>query len=321
MLTTLGLGFALLGIVLIAPRVRAAGWAASRWSTLSRSTRATRSALAALVLLVGGLAAKIGWAPVHNWLPDAHRRRHRPSRRSSPRAFLPAVLVVAWRADQPSSPPSATWRRDCSSLRAPSLAVAVPFLWRALAWKRLLAYSSLEHMGVLALGFGVREPARDGRRRRPRRRPRDRQGAGLLRGHAAAHPGSVRWRSRRNRDRAYGAVARSVHGNLAGDPRRAAAVAALRRARSSSWREGSPPAGRGKPPAPRSSSPSASSGSGTHCSRRSPGRRDAANSALPLGLRPVVVLTAIGTVALLTLTLVAPWLPGSELVDAMLDIA
>ena len=43
--------------------------------------------------------------------------------------------------------------------------------------------------------------------------------------------------------------------------------------------------------------------------------------ALPLGLRPVVVLTAIGTVALLTLTLVAPWLPGSELVDAMLDIA
>src|SRR5262249_17417039 len=35
-----------------------------------------------------------------------------------------------------------------------SLAVAVPFLWRPLAWKRLLAYSSLEHMGVIALGVG-----------------------------------------------------------------------------------------------------------------------------------------------------------------------
>ena len=35
-----------------------------------------------------------------------------------------------------------------------SLAVAVPFLWRPLAWKRLLAYSSLEHMGVIALGIG-----------------------------------------------------------------------------------------------------------------------------------------------------------------------
>ena len=35
-----------------------------------------------------------------------------------------------------------------------SLVVAVPFLWRALPWKRLLAYSSLEHMGVIALGIG-----------------------------------------------------------------------------------------------------------------------------------------------------------------------
>src|SRR5439155_25723580 len=39
-----------------------------------------------------------------------------------------------------------------------SLAIAVPFLWRALPWKRLLAYSSLEHMGVLALGIGFASP-------------------------------------------------------------------------------------------------------------------------------------------------------------------
>jgi hydrogenase-4 component F len=41
----------------------------------------------------------------------------------------------------------------------------------------------------------------------------------------------------------------------------------------------------------------------------------------PLGLRSVVALTAVATVALLALTALAPWLPGSELVDAMLDIA
>ena len=39
-----------------------------------------------------------------------------------------------------------------------SLAVAVPFLWRALPWKRLLAYSSLEHMGVIAVGIGFAHP-------------------------------------------------------------------------------------------------------------------------------------------------------------------
>ena len=39
-----------------------------------------------------------------------------------------------------------------------SLVVAVPFLWRSLPWKRLLAYSSLEHMGVIALGIGFGTP-------------------------------------------------------------------------------------------------------------------------------------------------------------------
>ena len=50
-------------------------------------------------------------------------------------------------------------RSRCSSASASlSLAVAVPFLWRPLAWKRLLAYSSLEHMGVIALGIGFGTP-------------------------------------------------------------------------------------------------------------------------------------------------------------------
>jgi hydrogenase-4 component F len=39
-----------------------------------------------------------------------------------------------------------------------SLAVAVPFLWRPMPFKRLLAYSSLEHMGVIALGVGFGTP-------------------------------------------------------------------------------------------------------------------------------------------------------------------
>jgi hydrogenase-4 component F len=39
-----------------------------------------------------------------------------------------------------------------------SLAVAVPFLWQRLPWKRLLAYSSLEHMGVIAIGIGFGTP-------------------------------------------------------------------------------------------------------------------------------------------------------------------
>src|SRR5207342_1412226 len=39
-----------------------------------------------------------------------------------------------------------------------SMLVAIPFLWQSLPWKRLLAYSSLEHMGILALGIGFGTP-------------------------------------------------------------------------------------------------------------------------------------------------------------------
>src|SRR5207342_857466 len=39
-----------------------------------------------------------------------------------------------------------------------SMLVAIPFLWQSLPWKRLLAYSSLEHMGVIALGIGFGTP-------------------------------------------------------------------------------------------------------------------------------------------------------------------
>ena len=46
-------------------------------------------------------------------------------------------------------------------------------------------------------------------------------------------------------------------------------------------------------------------------------RRRATGS--PVGLRSVVALTAVSAVALLALTALAPWLPGSEIVEAMLE--
>jgi hydrogenase-4 component F len=75
-------------------------------------------------------------------------------------ALLPAVLLVAWRSQQALAP--TIGERTAGSVLVAfglvSLAVAVPFLWRSQAWKRLLAYSSLEHMGVIALGIGFGGP-------------------------------------------------------------------------------------------------------------------------------------------------------------------
>jgi len=159
-LTSLGLGVALLGIVLLAAASSGGGLDALSWRALSHLRPGHGATLVAYVLLVGGLAAKVGWAPVHNWLPDAHSEAPAPVSALLSAALLPSVLLVAWRASQALSP--AIGRTTAQSVLLGfgllSLAVAVPFLWQPLPWKRLLAYSSLEHMGVIAIGIGFGTP-------------------------------------------------------------------------------------------------------------------------------------------------------------------
>ena len=186
------------------------------------------------MLLLAGLAAKIGWAPVHNWLPDAHSEAPPPVSALLSAALLPAVLLVAWRSRAGARARSIGERTAESVLVGfglVSLAVAVPFLWRPLAWKRLLAYSSLEHMGVIALGIGFATPLAL---------------AGVavhIVGHAVAkalgfyaatpllgHEPRAAGHAV-DRHRPHAARARRVAWHLARRARRAAALAALRRAR------------------------------------------------------------------------------------------
>jgi hydrogenase-4 component F len=155
-LTSLGLGIALLGIVILAAGSVHGGLDALSWRELAHIRTGHGAALVAYLLLLAGLASKIGWAPVHNWLPDAHSEAPAPVSALLSAALLPAVLLVAWRSSQALSPVigASTARSVLVGFGLFSLAVAVPFLWQPMPWKRLLAYSSLEHMGVIALGIG-----------------------------------------------------------------------------------------------------------------------------------------------------------------------
>ncbi len=121
MLTTLGLSVALLGIVVLAIGQASA---AARPRTRSTGTRCARRAalpqgatLIAFVLLLAGLATKIGWAPVHNWLPDAHSEAPPPISALLSAALLPTVLLVAWRVKQILEPAvgAGTTPARCSS--------------------------------------------------------------------------------------------------------------------------------------------------------------------------------------------------------------
>jgi hydrogenase-4 component F len=167
-LTTLGLSVSLLGIVVLAltlARSRGAahgGLGALDWHALETSAGALphEATLVAFVLILAGLATKIGWAPVHNWLPDAHSEAPAPISALLSAALLPTVLLVAWRVKATLDVAVGGGAAGALFLGfgLASLIVAVPFLWRSLPWKRLLAYSSLEHMGVIALGIGFGSP-------------------------------------------------------------------------------------------------------------------------------------------------------------------
>jgi hydrogenase-4 component F len=159
-LTSLGLGIALLGIVLLTAGVPRSGVGALSWTALPSYAAGHDTAVVAYLLLLVGFATKIGWAPVHNWLPDAHSEAPAPVSALLSAGLLPAVLLIAWRSQQALAPVigEGTTRSVLIGFGLASLAVAVPFLWRSMAWKRLLAYSSLEHMGVIALGIGFGTP-------------------------------------------------------------------------------------------------------------------------------------------------------------------
>lgn len=159
-LTSLGLGVALLGMALVAAGVPGAGLGALSWRALSTYASGSEAGMVAYLLLIAGLAAKIGWAPVHNWLPDAHSEAPAPVSALLSAALLPTVLLVAWRCQQGMAVPVGVGRTRAVFIAFGllSIAVAVPFLGRALPFKRLLAYSSLEHMGVIALGIGFASP-------------------------------------------------------------------------------------------------------------------------------------------------------------------
>ena len=204
-LTSLGLGVALLGIVLLAAGAPGGALGALSWRSLlgtyvpaERDDARRLPAAARRSRREDRLGAGPQLAPGRPLRGAAARLGAALGGAAAGRA---ARRLALERALGPASA-SAPARAVLIAFGLVSLAVAIPFLWRSLAWKRLLAYSSLEHMGVIALGDRVRDAARSRRRRRPHRRARRREGARLLRRDAAAGSRAPRGRPRRDGDRA-----------------------------------------------------------------------------------------------------------------------
>jgi len=109
------------------------------------------------VLVLIGYGTKVGLAPMHTWLPDAHSQSPSPVS-----ALLSGVLlncamyaVLRYHILLTHSSVGGEFSSDLLLLFGLiSLVIAAAFIIVQKDYKRLLAYSSIEHMGIISIGFG-----------------------------------------------------------------------------------------------------------------------------------------------------------------------
>lgn len=111
----------------------------------------------AFIFLLVGYGTKMGLVPLHTWLPDAHSEAPSVVSALLSGALLNCGFLGILRAYQVCVAAGlAPFARDLLVLFGLlSIALAAVFLLAQADYKRLLAYSSVEHMGILALGIGL----------------------------------------------------------------------------------------------------------------------------------------------------------------------
>jgi hydrogenase-4 component F len=112
---------------------------------------------AAFVLAIVGYGTKMGLAPMHTWLPDAHSQAPSPVSALLSGALLNCAFLAIARFYQVclASGDARFARTLLLLLGFASVAIATAFLARQRDYKRLLAYSSIENMGIVAIGVGL----------------------------------------------------------------------------------------------------------------------------------------------------------------------
>ncbi|MDR1404212.1 MAG: hydrogenase 4 subunit F [Candidatus Methanoplasma sp.] len=113
----------------------------------------------AFVFIIIGFGTKMGLVPMHTWLPDAHSQSPTPISAMLSAALLNCALYAILRFQMIAE---ATVPGFASALMIGfgilSLAVAGAFILISKDIKRMLAYSSIEHMGIITIGFGIGTP-------------------------------------------------------------------------------------------------------------------------------------------------------------------
>src|SRR6266576_2590403 len=164
-LGSVGIAFALFGTILVymaARPVVGEGQDAMVWTLLVEHAAHFDPALlnVAFVFLLLGYGTKVGLAPLHAWLPDAHAEGPTPISAVLSGLLLNVALyaLLRFKILLAVSPDAIAPGPLMVTIGLVSLVFAAFMLYRRRDIKRVFAYSSIEHMGIIVFAFGMGGP-------------------------------------------------------------------------------------------------------------------------------------------------------------------
>jgi hydrogenase-4 component F len=164
-LGSVGIALALFGTILIymaALPVTGEGLDGMTWTVLIEKAAAFDASMLnlAFVFLLLGYGTKVGLAPLHAWLPDAHAEGPTPISAVLSGLLLNVALyaVLRFKLLLAANAEAAAPGPLMMTMGLTSLVFAAFMLYRRRDIKRMFAYSSIEHMGIIAFAFGMGGP-------------------------------------------------------------------------------------------------------------------------------------------------------------------
>ncbi len=164
-LGSVGIALALFGTILVymaARPVVGEGQDGMVWTVLMAHAAAFDPAMLnlAFVFLLLGYGTKVGLVPLHAWLPDAHAEGPTPISAVLSGLLLNVALyaVLRFKLLLAQAPGALAPGPLLMGMGLASLLFAGFMLYRRRDIKRMFAYSSIEHMGIIAFAFGIGGP-------------------------------------------------------------------------------------------------------------------------------------------------------------------
>ncbi len=165
MICSAGIAFALLGVIILYASSMAKLGANNQvlnWTVLSNSHLLLQPDLVVLsfVFIMVGFGTKVGLAPMHFWLPDAHSQAPSPVSALLSGVLLNCAMLGLMRFGivAENTLHGQIIHHLFIGFGLLSVIVAFPFILIQQDFKRMLAFSTVEHMGIIAVALGIGGP-------------------------------------------------------------------------------------------------------------------------------------------------------------------